>query len=154
MFLKNLVPDVRTGPTGMDVMKVHAVSRIMLSNWIPNIQASWVKEGDRISQLLLNAGVHDLGGTLINESISTSAGAQHGQHFGVARDRGLFNEHFARRNDEKTFAWIAFVDDGFSIRTGPACRTPQQRGTIIFRQVVEKRNRETVGQADLPTNDQ
>ena len=79
MFLKGLVPNVRTGPTGMDVMKVHAISRIMLNNWIPNIQASWVKEGDRISQLLLNAGVNDLGGTLINESISTSAGAQHGQ---------------------------------------------------------------------------
>ena len=79
MFLKGLLPNVRTGPTGMDVMKVHAISRIMLNNWIPNIQASWVKEGDRISQLLLNAGVNDLGGTLINESISTSAGAQHGQ---------------------------------------------------------------------------
>ena len=79
MFLKGLVPNVRTGPTGMDVMKDHAISRIMLNNWIPNIQASWVKEGDRISQLLLNAGVNDLGGTLINESISTSAGAQHGQ---------------------------------------------------------------------------
>ena len=79
MLLKGLVPNVRTGPTGMDVMKVHAISRIMLNNWIPNIQASWVKEGDRISQLLLNAGVNDLGGTLINESISTSAGAQHGQ---------------------------------------------------------------------------
>ena len=79
MFLKGLVPNVRTGPTGMDVIKVHAISRIMLNNWIPNIQASWVKEGDRISQLLLNAGVNDLGGTLINESISTSAGAQHGQ---------------------------------------------------------------------------
>ena len=79
MFLKGLVENVRTGPTGMDVMKVHAVARIMLNNWIPNIQASWVKEGDRMSQLLLNAGVNDLGGTLINESISTSAGAQHGQ---------------------------------------------------------------------------
>ena len=79
MFLRGLVQNVRTGPTGMDVMKVHAVARIMLNNWIPNIQASWVKEGDRMSQLLLNAGVNDLGGTLINESISTSAGAQHGQ---------------------------------------------------------------------------
>ena len=79
MFLKGLVQNVRTGPTGMDVMKVHAVARIMLNNWIPNIQASWVKEGDRMSQLLLNAGVNDLGGTLINECISSSGGAQHGQ---------------------------------------------------------------------------
>ena len=47
MFLKGLVPNVRTGPTGMDVMKVHAISRIMLNNWIPNIQASWVKMGHK-----------------------------------------------------------------------------------------------------------
>ncbi len=79
MFLKGLVKDVRSGPTGMDVVKVHAIARIMLNNWIPNIQASWVKEGSRMSQLLLTNGVNDLGGTLINESISTSAGAQHGQ---------------------------------------------------------------------------
>lgn len=79
MFMKSLVEDVRSGPTGMDVVKVHAIARIMLNNWIPNIQASWVKEGPRVSQLLLTAGVNDLGGTLINESISTSAGAQHGQ---------------------------------------------------------------------------
>ena len=79
MFLKGLVEDVRAGPTGMDVIKVHAVARIMLNNWIPNIQASWVKEGNRVSQLLLTTGVNDLGGTLINESISTAAGAQHGQ---------------------------------------------------------------------------
>ena len=79
MFLKGLINNVRSGPTGMDVIKVHAIARIMLNNWIPNIQASWVKEGSRMSQLLLTAGVNDLGGTLINESISTSAGAQHGQ---------------------------------------------------------------------------
>ena len=79
MFLRGLVDNVRSGPTGMDVIKVHAIARIMLNNWIPNIQASWVKEGSRMSQLLLAAGVNDLGGTLINESISTSAGAQHGQ---------------------------------------------------------------------------
>ena len=79
MFLKKLVEGVRSGPSGTDVIKVHAIARIMLNNWIPNIQASWVKEGSRVSQLLLTAGVNDLGGTLINESISTSAGAQHGQ---------------------------------------------------------------------------
>jgi len=79
MFLKGLINGVRSGPAGMDVIKVHAIARIMLNNWIPNIQASWVKEGSRMSQLLLTVGVNDLGGTLINESISTSAGAQHGQ---------------------------------------------------------------------------
>ncbi len=89
MFLKNLLPNVRPGPTGMDVVKMHAIARIMLNNWIPNIQASWVKEGSRMSQLLLTAGVNDLGGTLINESISTAAGAQHGQLMRPSEFRGM-----------------------------------------------------------------
>ena len=92
MFLKGLVEDVRSGPTGMDVIKVHAIARIMLNNWIPNIQASWVKEGSRMSQLLLTTGVNDLGGTLINESISTSAGAQHGQLMRPSEFRQIIRE--------------------------------------------------------------
>ena len=92
MFMKNLVENVRPGPTGMDVVKVHAIARIMLNNWIPNIQASWVKEGHRMSQLLLTAGVNDLGGTLINESISTAAGAQHGQLMRPAEFRQIIRQ--------------------------------------------------------------
>ena len=92
MFLKNFLPNVRSGPSGMEVVKVHAIARIMLNNWIPNIQASWVKEGSRISQLLLNTGVNDLGGTLINESISTSAGAQHGQLMRPSEFRQMIRE--------------------------------------------------------------
>ena len=92
MYLRGTVDGVRSGPTGMDVMKVHAIARIMLNNWIPNIQASWVKEGSRMSQLLLTAGVNDLGGTLINESISTSAGAMHGQLMRPGEFRGMIRE--------------------------------------------------------------
>ena len=51
----------------------------MLGRWLRNIQASGVKEGPKLAQLLLDAGANDLGGTLINESISTSAGASYGQ---------------------------------------------------------------------------
>ncbi|MFY9871328.1 MAG: hypothetical protein WAK17_16560, partial [Candidatus Nitrosopolaris sp.] len=65
--------------SGNEVMKMHAVSRIMLNGYIDNIQLSWVKEGARMSQVLLAAGANDFGGTLINESISTAAGAQYGQ---------------------------------------------------------------------------
>ncbi len=79
MFGRGMVPNIRPGPDGNEVIKMHAVSRIMLNNHIPNIQVSWVKEGPRMSQLLLGAGVNDFGGTLINESISTAAGAQNGQ---------------------------------------------------------------------------
>ena len=92
MSWKGLVAGIRPGPTGMEVVKVHAVARIMLNNWIPNIQASWVKEGSRMSQLLLTAGVNDLGGTLINESISTSAGAQHGQLMRPSQFRQMIRE--------------------------------------------------------------
>lgn len=70
---------IREGASGNDVLLTHAVARIMLNNYIDNIQMSWVKEGQKMSQLLLMWGTNDFGGTLINESISTSAGSEHGQ---------------------------------------------------------------------------
>jgi FO synthase subunit 2 len=79
MYNHNLVKGIAPGPTGQDVIKMHAVSRIMLNNFIDNIQVSWVKEGAKMSQILLDVGVNDFGGTLINESISTSAGSEFGQ---------------------------------------------------------------------------
>jgi len=79
LFVKSDVPGVRPGPTGDDVLRLYAIARLMLGHDIPNLQASWVKEGLRTSQLLLSSGVNDLGGTLMNESISTAAGAKHGQ---------------------------------------------------------------------------
>ena len=79
MYAHNIVPNIRPGANGNEVIKMHAVSRIMLNRYIDNIQVSWVKEGARMSQVLLGAGANDFGGTLINESISTAAGAQYGQ---------------------------------------------------------------------------
>jgi FO synthase subunit 2 len=79
MWAKRLVEGVRPGATGAEVVVMHALARVMLGAHIPNIQASWVKEGPKLAQLLLDAGANDLGGTLINESISTSAGAAYGQ---------------------------------------------------------------------------
>jgi FO synthase subunit 2 len=79
MFKRKLVDGVRAGATREEVIKMHAISRLMLNNYINNIQVSWVKEGAEFSQFLLDAGVNDFGGTLINESISTAAGAPHGQ---------------------------------------------------------------------------
>src|SRR2546422_1619128 len=79
MYAKRLVPGVRPGATGGEVVKMHALARVMLGGSIPNIQASWVKEGPKLAQLLLTAGANDLDCTLINESISTSAGAGFGQ---------------------------------------------------------------------------
>src|SRR5438067_544636 len=82
MYAKRLVPGVRPGATGLEVVRMHALARVMLGAVIPNVQASWVKEGPKLAQLLLDAGANDLGGTLINESISTSAGAGYGQLVG------------------------------------------------------------------------
>lgn len=79
MFKHKFVADVRAGATREEVIKMHAISRLMLNNYINNIQVSWVKEGAEFSRFLLDAGVNDFGGTLINESISTAAGAKHGQ---------------------------------------------------------------------------
>lgn len=73
-------PDtVRPGPTSAEVDLMHAVSRIMLHGWIDNIQVSWTKLGADRARQMLNRGVNDLGGTLMNESISRSAGSTHGQ---------------------------------------------------------------------------
>ena len=79
MYRSGELKDLRQGPTGQEVLRVHALARIFLGASIPNLQVSWVKEGLRMAHVLLEAGVNDLGGTLMNESISTAAGAQHGQ---------------------------------------------------------------------------
>ena len=79
MYKHQLHEGIRQGGSGNDVLLTHAIARIMLNNYIDNIQMSWVKEGQKMSQLLLMWGANDFGGTLINESISTSAGSEYGQ---------------------------------------------------------------------------
>jgi FO synthase len=69
----------RPGPTFGETLLVHAVARLALHPWIANIQASWVKLGPEGIRQALAAGVNDLGGTLMNESISRAAGAEFGQ---------------------------------------------------------------------------
>ena len=75
----------RPGPTFNEVLLMHAVSRIALNPYINNIQASWVKLGKEGTLSCLNAGVNDMGGTLMNESISRAAGSIHGQEFEAKR---------------------------------------------------------------------
>jgi len=79
LTLKEMLPDVRKGPTGNEVTRFMAICRLMIGPSFRNLQTSWVKEGLSRAQMLLDAGANDLGGTLMNESISTSAGALHGQ---------------------------------------------------------------------------
>jgi FO synthase len=76
MYLKG---KARKGPTFREAVLMHAVARLALHPHIQNIQASWVKLGYAGVKACLNAGCNDLGGTLMNESISRAAGTQHGQ---------------------------------------------------------------------------
>lgn len=69
----------RQGPTFREAVLMHAVARLVLHPHIPNIQASWVKMGREGVLACLAAGVNDLGGTLMNETITRAAGATHGQ---------------------------------------------------------------------------
>jgi FO synthase len=78
MYLRG---QARPGPTFREAMLMHAVARLALHPEITNIQASWVKLGVEGAQAVLRAGANDLGGTLMNESISRAAGADHGQEF-------------------------------------------------------------------------
>ena len=78
MYLRG---QARKGPTLREAVLMHAVARLVLHPLITNIQTSWVKMGPEGAALCLNAGANDLGGTLMNESISRAAGTQHGQEF-------------------------------------------------------------------------
>ena len=103
MYRQGLVPGVRQGATGIEVIKMHALARLFLGPTFRNIQSSWVKEGPKLAQVLLAAGANDLGGTLINESISTSAGAGYGQLVPPAELRRLVRDAGripAQRNTE------------------------------------------------------
>jgi FO synthase subunit 2 len=92
MFQKSLVPGIRPGATSDEILRMYAVSRLMLNGWIDHVQASWVKQGTRLAQACLDAGADDLGGTLMNESISTAAGAAHGHFLRPAEIRALIFE--------------------------------------------------------------
>ena len=76
VFLKG---QARKGPTFREAVLMHAVARLALHPVIRNIQVSWVKMGAAGAAACLEAGANDLGGTLMNESISRAAGTQHGQ---------------------------------------------------------------------------
>ncbi|HTB20745.1 MAG TPA: 5-amino-6-(D-ribitylamino)uracil--L-tyrosine 4-hydroxyphenyl transferase CofH [Bryobacteraceae bacterium] len=92
MVKKSLVPGIPAELAREDVLRMYAVARLMLDQWIPNIQATWVKQGAQLAQECLQAGANDFGGTLMNESISTSAGAQHGQFLHPAELRSWIRE--------------------------------------------------------------
>jgi len=98
MYAKGMA---RRGPTFRETLLVHAVGRLALHPWITSIQASWVKLGPEGTREALRAGVNDLGGTLMNESISRSAGSEHGQELPPERMEELIRSA-GRRPRQRT----------------------------------------------------
>jgi FO synthase len=118
MYLRGLA---RKGPTLREAVLMHAVARLTLHPLITNIQTSWVKMGPEGAALCLQAGANDMGGTLMNESISRAAGTQHGQEFPPEAMEGLI---------------------------GGIGRAPAQRDTL-YRPVGNERRVVSFGAADL-----
>jgi len=121
----------RRGPTFRETLLAHAVARLVLSPLIPNIQCSWVKLGHDGVAAALQAGCNDLGGTLMNETITRAAGAQHGQETGPAAMRMLI-EGLGRRAEQRSTLYEPVTEE--RIRTGlaagpliPVINTPATR---------------------------
>jgi FO synthase len=96
----------RRGPTYRECILMHAVARLTLHPLIRNIQGSWVKLGPEGVRTCLDAGVNDLGGTLMNESISRAAGAAHGQEMTPAMMQALIRSA-GRHPRERTTLYAA-----------------------------------------------
>ncbi len=118
MYRKGLA---RRGPTFREAVIMHSVARLALHPMIPNIQTSWVKMGPAGAAICLESGANDLGGTLMNESISRAAGTQHGQELPPAAMEELIRS---------------------------IGRTPQQRDTL-YRAVPEERRAASFVAEDL-----
>jgi 5-amino-6-(D-ribitylamino)uracil---L-tyrosine 4-hydroxyphenyl transferase len=80
---EKLIKEGRYVTPGIEDLKIYAISRILLHRYVDNIQASWVKLGKKLAQFALYCGANDLGGTLMEESISKSAGASNGERITV-----------------------------------------------------------------------
>ncbi len=82
----------RRGPTFREAVLMHAVARLALNPLVSNVQTSWVKMGPQGVKVALRAGANDLGGTLMDETITRSAGAVHGQEMTPAMMEGIIRE--------------------------------------------------------------
>ena len=107
----------RRGPTMREAILMHAVARIALNPHIVNIQTSWVKMGPDGAKACLDAGANDLGGTLMNESISRAAGAAHGQEMPPEGMEALIGD-LGRTPVQRTTLYNQVPDDRFSASFG------------------------------------
>ncbi len=100
----------RPGPTWRETVLMHAIARLVLGPVLKNIQVSWVKLGEEGAARMLNAGANDLGGTLMNESISRAAGASFGQELPPERMDALI-ESIGRRPVHRTTLYATPPDE-------------------------------------------
>ena len=98
IFRKGLA---RPGPSYREAVLMHAIARLVLGPVLANVQTSWVKMGEAGAVQCLRAGANDLGGTLMNESITRAAGAEHGQEIAPRRMEALIREA-GRRPRQRT----------------------------------------------------
>jgi 7,8-didemethyl-8-hydroxy-5-deazariboflavin synthase CofH subunit len=113
----------RPGPTLAEHLKIHALSRVLLAGSINNIQVSWVKLNRRLSQLCLQAGANDYGGTLMEENISREAGATAGQYTSPEEFQSLILEAGripAERNTPYTRITIKLPSAALTSEQAPA----------------------------------
>ena len=98
------------GPTYRESVLMHAVARLALHPYITNIQTSWTKMGINGARACLQAGANDLGGTLMNESISRAAGSIHGQELSPRRIEQVVNS-LQRIPQQRTTLYGTVSDD-------------------------------------------
>ena len=138
----------RRGPTFRETLLVHAVARLALHPGITNIQASWVKLGPEGTRQALAAGVNDLGGTLMNESISRSAGAEYGQEMPPERMEELIRS--AGRVPRQRTTLYGDAARGARARLVRRARRSPSRSTRRCRTRVSSRRRASCGPGCSP----
>jgi FO synthase subunit 2 len=116
-------------PKGAVDMRMYAFCRLMLRGWINNLQTSWVKLGTELAQLSLLAGCNDFGGTLMEEQISKSAGADAGEYLPVESIRALI-EGIGRIPVERTTLYGRVSDDA-AHGTGDSAGWRSGRGALV-----------------------
>ena len=128
--------NARQGPTFREAVLMHAIARLALHPHITNIQTSWVKLGEDGARACLRAGANDLGGTLMNESITRAAGAEHGQEMAPERMEAMIRA-LGRTPEQRTTTYAAppaeriaasFEADVLSDIINPSARRYERRG--------------------------
>jgi FO synthase len=119
----------RPGPTRRDNRVVHAVSRLLLHGAIDSIQCSWVKLGDEQCRDVLRGGVNDIGGTLMEETISRMAGADHGSYKTIAQMRAI-TDPIGRPLRQRTTTYGTPPPDRLAAAAASDGVTPAVRGNL------------------------